>query len=91
VVYREANLVVDAEATELARKQEREQRIARAKPYGDWEPAWLERRPPEHVMAMYGEWPTGMSTPLTGWEPTAELLDEHVREGGAPRAKPSRY
>jgi len=40
---------------------------------------------------MYGEWPTGMSTPLTGWEPTAELLDEHVREGGAPRAKPSRY
>jgi acetophenone carboxylase len=90
-VYREDNLVVDVEATELARKVERENRIARAKPFDEWEAAWLERRPPEDVMVMYGEWPNGMSTPLTGWEPTADLLDEHVREGGSPRPKQSRY
>jgi acetophenone carboxylase len=90
-VYREDNLVVDLEATELARKAERENRIARAKPFDEWVPAWLERRPPENVMAMYGEWPYGMSTPLTGWEPTADLLDEHVREGGSPRPKQSRF
>ncbi|MDA8280133.1 MAG: hypothetical protein M0Z63_06885, partial [Actinomycetota bacterium] len=64
---------------------------ARAVPYSQWEPAWLDRRPPQRVTQMYGEWPHGMSTPLTDWEPIAELLDEHVREGGAPRAKPRRY
>ena len=90
-VYREDNMVVDTEATEMARKAERENRIARATPFDEWVPAWLERRPPENVMAMYGEWPYGMSTPLTGWEPTADLLDEHVREGGSPRTKQSRY
>jgi hypothetical protein len=91
VVYREDNLVVDAEATELARKEERERRLARALPYDQWLSGWLDRRPPDRVMEMYGEWPYGMSTPLTDWEPSAELLDEHVREGGAPRSKPSRY
>jgi acetophenone carboxylase len=91
VVYREDNLVVDNEATALARKEERERRLARAVPYSQWEPAWLDRRPPQRVTQMYGEWPHGMSTPLTDWEPIAELLDEHVREGGAPRAKPRRY
>jgi acetophenone carboxylase len=91
VVYREDNLVVDNEATALARKEERERRLARAVPYSQWEPAWLDRRPPQRVTQMYGEWPHGMSTPLIDWEPTAELLDEHVREGGAPRAKPRRY
>ncbi|MDA8267055.1 MAG: hydantoinase B/oxoprolinase family protein [Actinomycetota bacterium] len=91
VVYREDNLVVDAEATELARKEERERRLARALPYDQWLSGWLDRRPPDRVMEMYGEWPYGMSTPLTDWEPSAELLDEHVREGGEPRPKPSRY
>ncbi|MCZ7526646.1 MAG: hydantoinase B/oxoprolinase family protein [Acidimicrobiia bacterium] len=93
VVYREDNLVIDHEATELARKEEREARLARARPYGDWIEGWPERRPPEHVMTLYGEWPWGLpeGTPLVDWEATDELLDEHVREGGAPRWKEPRY
>ena len=91
VVYREDNLVVDEEATALARKDEREARIARATPYDEWLPGWLERRPPERLLTYYGDYPTPLTTSLTGWEPTDVLLDEHVREGGAPRENPSRY
>lgn len=91
VVYREDNFVVDHEATALARKEERAARIAQARPYEDWEPGWLAKRPPEHLLTMYGEWPSRMSTPLFDYEPTHELLDEHVREYGPPRPKPSRY
>ena len=91
VVYREENLVLDEEATGLARKQEREARIARATPYEQWEPGWLQKRPPEALLKMYGEWPYGMSTRLVDAEPTKVLADEHVREFGAPRERPSRY
>ncbi|MFQ5517003.1 MAG: hydantoinase B/oxoprolinase family protein [Acidimicrobiia bacterium] len=93
VVYREDNLVVDAEATELARKEERQSRIARATPYEQWIDGWLERRPPERVLSLYGQWPSGMpeDTPLVDWDPPDVLLDEHVREGGKPRSKPRRY
>lgn len=91
VVYREDNLVVDREATELARKEEREARLARARPYDEWIDGWSQKRPPERVMSLYGAWPHGMDTELLDWEPTDVLLDEHVREGGAPRPRPSRY
>lgn len=91
VVYREDNLIVDEEATETARKQERENRIGRGMPYLEWLDTWLERRPPDRVLSMYGDWPGGMSTPLVDWEPTDVALDEHVREGGEPRPRTSRY
>jgi hypothetical protein len=91
VVYREDNLVVDVEATELARKAEREARIARGRPYAEWEADWARRRPPAELLRYYGAWPQGSFTKLVDWEPTEELLDEHVREGGAPRPRPSRY
>ena len=91
VVYREDNLIVDYEATELARKEEREDRLARARPFDEWAPGWLERRPPDRLMSLYGEWPYGMTTPLADWEATDVLLDEHVREGRPPRERPSRY
>jgi N-methylhydantoinase B/oxoprolinase/acetone carboxylase alpha subunit len=91
VVYREDNLVLDEEATGLARKQEREARIARATPYEQWEPGWLQKRPPEALLKMYGEWPNGLDTPLTDYEPGRDLLDEPVREYQGPRERPSRY
>jgi acetone carboxylase, alpha subunit len=91
VVYRQENLVVDEEATGQARAQERQERIARARPFAEWEPAWLERTPPERLLPYYGEWPNRLSTPLLDWEPTDELLDEHVRELGEPRPTTSRY
>jgi acetophenone carboxylase len=91
VVYREENLVVDREATELAREQERQDRLSRATPFGDWLEGWTARRPPERVMTYYGEWPNGMDTPLQDWEPQDALLDAHVREFGEPRERPSRY
>lgn len=91
LVYREDNFVVDKEATEEARQKERAARLARAKPYSEWLTSWLKRRPPERLLTMYGEWPNRMDTPLVDWEPRDELLDEHVREGGDPRPRPSRY
>ncbi len=92
VVYREDNLVVDAEATALARKEERERRLGRAVPYGQWLSGWLERRPPESVLGMYGEWPHRLATPLTGWEPRERLLDPEVSEArSVPMAEVSRY
>jgi acetophenone carboxylase len=91
VVYREENLVVDEDATRAARDEERRARVARAAPFDEWLPAWSKRRPPERVMAFYGEWPHGLDSPLVDWEPTDELLDEHVRELGEPRERTSRY
>ena len=91
VVYREDNLVVDVDETASARREARAARIAAGKPFDKWLEKWSERRPPDHVMTMYGEWPNGLETPLVGWEPAEELLDEHVRELGAPRAETARY
>jgi acetophenone carboxylase len=91
VVYREDNLVVDTSATEVARKEERESRIALGRPFPEWEAEWTKRRPPAELLKFYGTWPQGSFTKLVDWEPTEELLDEHVREGGAPRPRPSRY
>lgn len=91
VVYRQGNLVVDREGTNLLRKEEREARIARGKPYDEWLTGWVQRRPPEHLLRWYGEWPHRHDGELVDWEPTEELLDEYVREGGAPRQRASRY
>jgi hypothetical protein len=91
VEYREESLVADHDATERAREQERRDRLSQATPYDDWFEGWTARRPPERVMTYYGDWPHGMSTPLQDWEPQDQLLDEHVRELGEPRERPSRY
>jgi hypothetical protein len=90
-VYDETSLVPDAAATAAARDAERRARLSRAVPYGEWESGWLERRPPESLLAMYGQWPHSSAPSLMGMEPTEDLLDEHIREGGAPRERASRY
>ena len=91
MVYDEASLIPDLEATAATRDAERKRRIANAVAYGEWEPAWLARRPPEGLLTMYGEWPYASNVTFMNMEPTEELLDEHVREGGAPRERASRY
>jgi acetophenone carboxylase len=48
---------VDAAATEERRAAERQARLARGKPYAEFEPGWLEKRPPEEILAFYGSWP----------------------------------
>jgi hypothetical protein len=90
-VYDEASLIANLDATAAARDTERKRRIANAVPYGDWEPGWLARKPGDELLAMYGEWPYASNVSFMNMEPTEELLDEHVREGGAPRERASRY
>ena len=48
---------VDAAATEERRAAERQARLARGKPYAEFERGWLEKRPPEEILAFYGSWP----------------------------------
>lgn len=88
VVYDEETLLVDAEATELMRKEERENRIARATPYEDWQPGWSKKRPPQRVLEEYGFWPHGSpGRMMLSVEPVSEeFLPVEVRDGLRPPA-----
>lgn len=88
VVYSEDTLIVDAEATELRRKEERELRLARSRPYDEWEPEWLQKRPPKHLLQYYGFWPYGsVGRMMLSTEPTSEeYLPVEVRDGLRPPA-----
>lgn len=83
VVYHEDSLKADHEATALARKEEREARIARAVPFEEWESQWSRRRPPESVMQYYGWWPHGTPGTLmfSNDRDSEHYLEEDVREG----------
>jgi acetophenone carboxylase len=48
---------IDAAETERLRQVEREARLARGVPYEEFERAWLARKPPEEILALYGSWP----------------------------------
>jgi N-methylhydantoinase B/oxoprolinase/acetone carboxylase alpha subunit len=48
---------VDAAATEERRTAERQARLARGRPYAEFEAEWSEKRPPEEILAFYGSWP----------------------------------
>jgi len=48
---------VDAAATERRRADERQARIARGRPYEEFEAEWLQRKPPEEILTWYGSWP----------------------------------
>ena len=48
---------VDAAATERRRAEERRARIARGRPYEEFEAEWRQRRPPEEILTWYGSWP----------------------------------
>ena len=48
---------VDAAATAQRRAGERHARIARGRPYEEFEAEWLQRKPPEEILTWYGSWP----------------------------------
>jgi N-methylhydantoinase B/oxoprolinase/acetone carboxylase alpha subunit len=48
---------VDVAATEERRAAERRARLARGKPYAEFEAEWSQKQPPEEILAFYGSWP----------------------------------
>ncbi len=57
VVYDREGLIVDVEATEALRAQARVERKAAGKPYSEFIKEWEQRRPPEHALKYFGEFP----------------------------------
>lgn len=55
VVYDPRTLAVDAEATDQARRREREARIARGRPYDEFVQDWVTEAPPAGI-PYYGGW-----------------------------------
>jgi N-methylhydantoinase B/oxoprolinase/acetone carboxylase alpha subunit len=48
---------VDPAETERRRAAERQARIARGRPYEEFEAEWSRRKPPEEILTWYGSWP----------------------------------
>ena len=61
VVYDHETLQVDYEATKKLREKERQARLQRGKKYTDFEKDWLELKPPEETLKLYGSWPDAKS------------------------------
>ncbi len=57
VAYDTETWTADEEKTAELRKQEREDRLRRAKSYDEFEKEWLKKRPPEDMLTYYGSWP----------------------------------
>jgi N-methylhydantoinase B/oxoprolinase/acetone carboxylase alpha subunit len=55
VVSDPATLAVDLAATEAARAEERQARLGRGRPYGDFVNEWVTPEPPQHL-PYYGSW-----------------------------------
>jgi acetone carboxylase alpha subunit len=55
VVYDEATLIVDAEATEALRAAYRKERLARGKPFDAFVKEWVKAEPPAHL-PYFGSW-----------------------------------
>ncbi|MBI5585359.1 MAG: hydantoinase B/oxoprolinase family protein [Deltaproteobacteria bacterium] len=57
IAYDEQTLRLDPEKTAALRKEARAQRLAQAKPYGEFEAEWLQLRPKGAVLKYYGAFP----------------------------------
>ena len=57
VAYDAETWTADEEKTAELRKQEREDRLRRAKSYVEFEKEWLKRKPTEDQLTYYGSWP----------------------------------
>ncbi|TDA70035.1 MAG: hydantoinase B/oxoprolinase family protein [Clostridia bacterium] len=57
VIFDPDSLTLDPEATECARQQERENRLRRGRTYDDFMAEWLQKRPKEEIIQVYGTWP----------------------------------
>ena len=58
VVFDPETMLLDAEATRLAREAARAERARRGRPYAEFAAQWSTRRPPEEILTYYGEWPS---------------------------------
>lgn len=52
---------LDAEASERARAQERENRKGRGKRFDEFEAQWKKQRPKQEILQFYGPWPTALT------------------------------
>jgi N-methylhydantoinase B/oxoprolinase/acetone carboxylase alpha subunit len=59
VVYDSETLLVDEHATGELRREHRERRLAKGRPYSKFAADWEQRRPPDAVLKYFGEWPSG--------------------------------
>ncbi len=66
VVYDPETRILDEEATQKAREQEREARKRRGQPFDQFMEEWSKKRPAEEALAYFGKWPTG--------EPVREIV-----------------
>ncbi|HJP35825.1 MAG TPA: hydantoinase B/oxoprolinase family protein [Gammaproteobacteria bacterium] len=57
VVWNADKQTVDREASEALRHEARKARIDRGVPFDEFEAGWLERKPAEEILALYGSWP----------------------------------
>jgi len=57
VAYDPETWTADEEKTGELRKQEREDRLRRAKSYQAFEKEWIKKKPPEDQLVYYGSWP----------------------------------
>jgi acetophenone carboxylase len=48
---------IDRAATDARRREEYARRLARGRPYDEFEAEWLKKRPPESILRHYGSWP----------------------------------
>ncbi len=69
VVYDPDTYRVDLEATEKERAQERRRRLEQSLDYEEFERQWSARRPPDHVLKYYGNWPYPSEGPEGGIAP----------------------
>jgi acetone carboxylase alpha subunit len=57
VAYNPDSLLVDDEATERLREEEREKRKKNGVPYGEFKKQWDKLKPSEEILQFYGDWP----------------------------------
>lgn len=69
IAYDTETMRFDAEGTDALRKAARAERLARAKPYGDFVKDWSKLSPPEDALRYYGSWPN----PRDGMQPIVQL------------------
>jgi acetophenone carboxylase len=58
VAYDKSKLKVDRESTQEARRKEKEARLKRGRPYGEFEKEWLTQKVDDSLLKFYGCWPT---------------------------------
>jgi N-methylhydantoinase B/oxoprolinase/acetone carboxylase alpha subunit len=62
VAYDPDRLKLDAEKTKQQRDEERRARLARGKPFAEFEKEWSQQSPPKEILQWYGSWPDAKPT-----------------------------